>query len=88
MKHATFATLIVAVALTAGCDQAVTRMWGGTSEVKLPPNSKLVTATWKDANLWYLIRTMRPDEQPERLVFQESSAVGLLQGKVIFVEGR
>lgn len=62
--------------------------FGGTAVINLPPNDKLVVATWKEDHLWYLTRPMRKDEIPEKYVFQESSSWGMMQGKVIFNETR
>lgn len=88
MKKFLFMFLAVPLMLLAGCDQAITRNFGGTTEIKLFPNQKLVNATWKDNNLWYLTRAMGDTDKPERVIFQESSAVGVMQGKVIFIETR
>ncbi|MFH1183018.1 MAG: hypothetical protein V1690_02020 [Candidatus Moraniibacteriota bacterium] len=76
---------IIALAI-AGCGQFLTKEFGGTSSIDLPKGQKLVIATWKESNLWYLVRPMRLGEVPETHEFVESSLVGVLQGKVIFRE--
>lgn len=81
--------IMVMALLLGGCtEQQRAKQWGGEVEIELPAGQKLVVATWKDSDLWYLIRPMRPDEQPERYRFQEDSSFGVLEGQVIFIETR
>ena len=88
-----FMPVVIAAALAvfvlAGCTaNQRARTFGGKQTVSLHPGSKLVTATWKDANLWYATRPMRPDEKPETITFAESSSWGTLEGVVVFVESK
>lgn len=70
-----------------GCtDQARTKMWGGTTTIDLPCGTKFVNATWKDADLWYITRPRNPEEVPQTYKFTESSAFGMMQGEVVFIE--
>lgn len=62
------------------------RNWGGTQEVVLSPGRKLVNATWKGSDVWYLTREAREGEASERWRFSESSTYGLFNGEVVFVE--
>ena len=78
---------VVFALLFASCtENSRARSFGGTMTVDLPKGEKLVTATWKEASLWYLTRQMREDESPETYSFQESSPFGIAQGTVIFNE--
>jgi hypothetical protein len=79
-------TLVAACVLCSCTENQRTRHWGGTSEIILPPNQKLVVATWKDADLWYLTRPMRADENAEIFIFKEQSNFGLMQGTITFKE--
>ena len=90
MKKSMVCLLLLTALLTVGCTQNQrARKFGGTMTVNLPKNTKLVNATWKEGNdLWYLTRTMKEGEQPERLEFIEDSSVGMFNGKVVFVESR
>jgi hypothetical protein len=85
-----FLLLILAlfcISLIRACSpQSVTRSLGGTVEIVLPTNQKLVTATWKNGDIWYLVRPMKPGEVPEICEFIESSTLGVMQGKVVFKE--
>ncbi len=78
--------LAAAIGLSACGDNSSSRNWGGTSEIKLPVGTKLINATWKEANLWYLTRPMEPGEKPLRITFKESSNLGVFEGTVIFIE--
>lgn len=83
MKYLT----IFAILLFTSCTKnARSRNYGGTSNIDLPTGQKLVTATWKEANLWYLTRPAKEGETPEVLTLQESSNLGIMQGKVVFKE--
>lgn len=73
--------------LVSGCTaNSRAKNFGGTLTIDLPAGTKLVTATWKEAALWYLTRPARPGETPETLTFKEDSSWGLFEGKVIFTE--
>jgi len=80
--------LLIALALLAvGCTQNQrARSFGGTAKITLPCNVKLVTATWKQDQLWYLTRPMETGEKAGTYQFHEESSYGLIQGDVIFTE--
>lgn len=74
------------------CDcnaQQRARNSGGSMTVELPTAQKLEFSTWKDDELWYQTRPMRPDEQPEEHIFHQQKA-GILNrnGQVFFKESR
>lgn len=70
-----------------GCtENSRAKTFGGTMTVTLPKGQKLMEATWKEADLWYLTRPMREGEKAEQYTFQENSTFGLVEGTVIFVE--
>ncbi len=68
-----------------GCQQIITRKYGGSMTVKLDPNIKLVNVTWKDDHLW-LLTTARTNGSPVIYNFEEKSVLGILQGNVKIVE--
>ena len=78
--------VFISLMMVMGCDQYITRQIGGTTTIQLEPNQKLVEATWKESNLWYLTEPMDSDYKPKTRVFQESSVLGVMEGKVIFIE--
>ena len=86
MKNKLIVIAILAAA-TASCTQnSRAKSFGGTAKVELPAGTKLVTATWKESQVWYLTRPARPGETPEVLTLHESSSFGVVQGKIVFTE--
>ena len=79
--------LLMFLCLTS-CDQSITRTMGGTTKIELGPGEKLVEATWKGDDIWYLVEPMDSDYVPKTKTFKESSRIGVLEGKVIFYEKR
>jgi hypothetical protein len=61
---------------------------GGTTKIELEPGEKLVEATWKGDDIWYLVEPMDSDYVPKIKTFKESSKIGVFEGKVIFYEKR
>ena len=87
MKKILFILVIVFSVGIFSCTQNQrAKIYGGTIKLDLPVGEKLVTATWKQDNFWYLTRKMRPDEKPETYYFKESSNFGIVEGKVIIIE--
>ena len=81
--------LIITLVCLTSCEQLITRQCGGTTTITLEKGEKLIEATWKDdGNLWYLVEPMDSDYVPKRKEFKESSVLGVMEGKVIFVENR
>ena len=72
----------------SGCSNWRAKQAGGSMTINLPKNTKLITATWKDADLWYLTREMRVGETPEQFTLKEESNLGLVSGTVIFAESK
>lgn len=78
---------IAAVFILTGCtQQSRAKSWGGSAKIELPAGQKIVGATWKESNLWYMTRPARSGEFPETVTLQESSNLGVVEGKVIFQE--
>lgn len=81
------ALVFAMLAAGAGCtEQMRARSYGGSASIALAPGVKLVTATWKESDLWLLTRKAKQGEQPETYTFKESSSMGLLEGTVIIQE--
>ena len=79
--------LVVSLAFLAAFNkQARVRGMGGEMVVELPHDHKIVHVTWKEQQLWYLVRPMRPGEYPETNQFKEKSASGVMKGEVVFKE--
>lgn len=81
-------TLIVVICSLTGCTpNTKAKNWGGTYELHLEPNMKLEEITWKDDGvLWYLVRPMEEDDEPEIHYFKEDSPYGMIEGEVVIIE--
>jgi len=77
---------------SSGIGNIIAKKIGGTSTVKLPPDTKLVNVSWKTdpktdkTSLYFLYRPMRKDEFPETYRYQEDSTWGVLESTIIIVE--
>lgn len=79
--------LFVLISITA-CEQTISRNFGGSTTITLKPGEKLIEATWKDDNLWYLTEPMDSDYVPKTKVLKESAVLGVMNGTVTFIESR
>lgn len=87
MKKILISLTLAAIFAATGCtDNVRAKSYGGTMTIKLPSNTELVDATWKNADLWYLTRPRKSGESIDTLTFTEDSNFGVLEGKIIFVE--
>lgn len=67
--------------LIAACtENQKVKSFGGSAEIELPVGEKLVIATWKDSNLWYLTRPMMPTDSAVTYTFKEESSFGVWEG--------
>ena len=80
--------LVTLSLMLVSCEQEIARNFGGTTTIKLEPNQRLIEATWKDADLWYLVEPMPADYEPQTKRFIESSNYGVWEGEVIFIESK
>ena len=81
--------ILFAIITFTSCEQYIAKEVGGTVTINLEPGQKLVEVTWKgDADLWYLTEPMDSDYVPKTKIFNESSMLGVCEGKVIFIETR
>lgn len=62
--------------------------FGGEGIINLPQGRKLVNVTWKDTQLWYITRQMRPDDVVETYIFKEESSWGVIEGSYNIVESK
>ena len=75
--------ILCGVGLLRGCSaQGVARSWGGTYDVELEPNDKLMEVTWKDDELWILTKKMTDSDVAEEYSFYEKSPLGIIEGEV------
>lgn len=67
-------------------EQSVTKNWGGSMNIELEPNQKLIEVTWKDDSLWLLTKDMQEQDIAENYRFQEKDVTGILEGTVFIKE--
>lgn len=70
-----------------GC-KSIAKSYGGTITIDVPKGQKVIEATWKGSDVWYLTRPMYEDEKPETFTLQEDSNFSIMEGKVIFKENK
>jgi len=86
-KLLVLAALALILLMSLGCtSNQRAKDYGGTMTIDLPVGQKLVNASWKNSDLWYLTRLRREGEQQEVFTFKEDSSYGVMQGTVIFKE--
>ena len=83
-----FAAAIFLSGLSSCTENKMARKFGGSTTIELPAGEKLIEATWKDDNLWYLTEPMESGYVPKTKIFREDSSWGVLKGEVKFVEKR
>lgn len=64
------------------------RSFGGEMTVELPKGEKLLSATWKGTDLFYLTEPMSETDVPKVKYFREISDLGILETTVKFVESK
>jgi len=62
------------------------RNWGGTERIYLPKNERLIGATWKDDDIWYLTEPMPANYIPQIKKLTEKSSFGAYEGTLLFIE--
>ena len=75
----------VIFALFVGKDWCA-RSVGDKTTINLSPGMKLVNASWKANELWYLTRSARSNETFETLEYTQHSSNRFAGDKVVFVE--
>jgi len=80
------AMVAMLVGMTSCTGNQRARRYGGDYTITLEPGQKLIEATWKGDNLWYLTAPMEEGYQPVTKTFHEDSNYGCLEGTVYFVE--
>ena len=88
----TAALSFAAILSLASCDNYKAKHLGGTMNIELEKDQKLVTCSWKggtqsqSTSLWILTRARKEGEQPETYKYSEKSTMGVLEGTVVIQE--
>lgn len=86
MKKLFILAIIASLGLASCTENERAKRFGGTATINLPTGQKLVNVTWKDTQLWYLTRQMKPNDSAETYEFKEESSFGIIEGTVKLVE--
>jgi hypothetical protein len=78
--------LVLIFIMLTGCTNGCVRRFGGTQEITLPKDQKLINITWKDNDLWILTKPMSDSDDAEEYEYREYSNYGIMEGKVIIKE--
>jgi hypothetical protein len=81
VRLSTMVALFIAIVMgsTSCTDNQRARSFGGTETIKLLPNEEFVNITWKQDNLWVIVK----DTVTGKFYAREKSSFGLMQGKVV-----
>ena len=88
MKRLFFITAIIGLLSLTSCEQYVARKFGGNVNINVEKGYKVTSATWKEGDIFYFIEPMEEGYQPKVKKLDESSNVGVLESKVIFIESK
>lgn len=76
------------LALSACTENQRARQFGGTATIQVPKGQKVMMATWKGDDLFYMTEPMDSAYVPTTKTFSESSSWGVLESTVKFIESR
>ena len=75
--------------LMASCTkQSRVRNFGGTEIIKVKPGYRVMMATWKHDDLFYMIEPMPEGYEPSEKHLIESSSFGVWESEIIFEESK
>lgn len=81
-------SMVAALMLVLSGCQSCDRSFGGTVEIELPPGTMLEDVEWNDSDIWYMYTDAPEDYEPRIHTMQESSNMGVMEGKVILKESK
>ena len=87
MKKIFFIVFVVLCSFSCTSNQR-SRHFGQDLTIELPKGQKLINATWKDNNLYYLLEPMEENYAPKIKTFIESSSWGIFEAQITFIEKR
>ena len=90
MKKITFCLLILCsiITLSSCTENQRDRTFGGTATIKVEKGKKVMMATWKGDDLFYMVEDMEENYIPHDKTLIESSNYGVIESKVVFKESR
>lgn len=80
--------LIVAILFVSCTEQVRTRTFGGSTTINVEQGKRVMMATWKENDLFYMVEDMPDDYIPHNKYLIESSSWGILESTIIFKESK
>jgi hypothetical protein len=74
-----FIAIAILIIISSCTDNQRVRKFGGTENIKLKLNEKLMNITWKESDMWVLTE----DTVTRIKYFRESSSWGIWNGEII-----
>lgn len=83
-----FLSLLTILIFSSCTEQFRVREFGGKMDIEVPAGYKVMSATWKESELFYFIEPMEEGYVPKEKKFVESSSYGICESEVTFKEKR
>lgn len=80
--------VVLGLVISSCTQQQRARQFGGTQVIQVPAGQKVMMATWKNDDLFYMTEPMDSDYVPKTKILAESASWGVLESTVKFVESR
>lgn len=81
--------VLASIFILASCtENQRTRTFGGNMTINLPKGQKLLMATWKNEDLFYLLEPMEENYSPRVKTLVEDSNWGMLESTITFIESK
>lgn len=84
MKKYLLAIIAIVLSSVSCTENNRARNYGGSETIELNVGDRLVEATWKESDLWYLVK--KDTTPPTTYRFIEKSSYGVWEGEIIFIE--
>lgn len=81
-----FFILLTGLLVCSVFSQTELKTMHGKERIDLPPNTKLMSVNYTGSKLYYLVREMKSEENPELYLFKEHSVFGMFEFSVELAE--
>lgn len=71
--------IVLSLVLFSCTDNQKARTFGGTQIIKLQPNEEFINITWKENDIWVVVK----DKNTGKFYAREKSSFGVMEGKII-----
>lgn len=88
MEKKLFLIAAILLIMTACTKQSRVRNFGGSERIQVKSGYRVMMATWKNNDLFYMLEPMHEGYEPTEKYLIESSSFGIWESEIIFVESR